>query len=160
MRMLALPKPACDMAVAGSCSPNIVHGSQVFDEIHCSACHVRGLKVGASSIAAISQQQVANLYSDLLLHKMGACPPNTDHTPKCLADDISQGQAQGDEFRTAPLWGVGQRVFFLHDGRARDLPSAILAHKGPGSEANVVIRYYERLPASSKQELIDFLRSL
>jgi CxxC motif-containing protein (DUF1111 family) len=160
MRMLAPPKPACDMAVAGSCSPNIVHGSQVFDEIHCSACHVRGLKVGASSIAAIAQQQVANLYSDLLLHKMGACPPNADHTPNCLADDISQGQAQGDEFRTAPLWGVGQRLFFLHDGRAHDLPSAILAHKGPGSEANVVIRYYEQLPASSKQELIDFLRSL
>jgi CxxC motif-containing protein (DUF1111 family) len=160
MRMLAPPKPACDLATPGSCSGNIVHGSEVFDEIHCSACHVRRLKVGESSIAAITAQQYANLYSDLLLHKMGACAPNADHTPRCLADEIAQGQAQGDEFRTAPLWGVGQRVFFLHDGRARDLPTAILAHKGPGSEANVVIRYYERLPASSRQDLIDFLRSL
>jgi CxxC motif-containing protein (DUF1111 family) len=160
MRMLAPPQPACDLATPGSCSKSIVHGSEVFDEIHCSACHVRRLKVGASSIEAITAQQYANLYSDLLLHKMGACAPNADHTPKCLADDIAQGQAQGDEFRTAPLWGAGQRVFFLHDGRARDLPAAILAHKGPGSEANVVIRYYEQLPASSKQDLIDFLRSL
>ena len=160
MRMLAPPQPACDLAKPGNCSSNIVHGSAVFDEIHCSACHVRRLKVGTSSIAAITAQQYANLYSDLLLHKMGTCAANADHTPKCLADDISQGQAQGDEFRTAPLWGVGQRVFFLHDGRARDLPTAILAHKGPGSEANVVIRYYEQLPASSRQDLIDFLRSL
>jgi CxxC motif-containing protein (DUF1111 family) len=90
---------------------------------------------------------------------MGRCTPNRDHTPRCLADDISQGVAQGDEFRTAPLWGVGQRVFFLHDGRARDLPSAIRAHRGPGSEANTVIRLYEKLPSASKQDLIDFLRS-
>jgi CxxC motif-containing protein (DUF1111 family) len=160
MRLLAPPKPACDLARPGDCTDNITRGSAVFDQIYCSACHVRQLPLGKSSIEAITQQQTANLYSDLLLHRMGSCAPNRDHTPKCLADDIAQGQARGDEFRTAPLWGVGQRVFLLHDGRARDLPSAILAHKGPGSEANAVVRLYERLPTSSKQDLIDFLRSL
>ena len=160
MRMLAPPQPACDLTQPGSCPKNVVRGSAVFDKIYCSACHVRQLKVGQSSIAAITTQPYAHLYSDLLLHKMGSCPPGTDHKPQCLADDVSQGQAQGDEFRTAPLWGAGQRVFFLHDGRARDLPAAILAHKGPGSEANEVIRRYEQLPDSSRQDLIDFLRSL
>jgi CxxC motif-containing protein (DUF1111 family) len=160
MRMLAPPQAACDLAKPAGCTENIVRGSAVFDAIYCSACHVRQLKIGESSIAAITQQQYANLYSDLLLHKMGSCAPNADHTQKCLADGIAQGQAQGDEFRTAPLWGVGQRVFFLHDGRTNNLPTAILAHRGPGSEANAVIQLYERLPDTSKQDLIDFLRSL
>ena len=160
MRMLAPPLPACDMGRSGSCADNIIRGSQVFDDIYCAACHVRQLKLGPSSIPAITAQRFAHLYSDLLLHKMGVCAPNANHTARCLADGISQGQAQADEFRTAPLWGAGQRVFFLHDGRARDLPTAILAHRGPGSEANVVIKLYEKLPDTSKQDLIDFLRSL
>ncbi|MGB8327828.1 MAG: di-heme oxidoredictase family protein [Steroidobacteraceae bacterium] len=160
MRMLAPPRPACDLTTPGDCAENIVRGSAILDQVYCSACHVRRLQIGQAAIEAVSAQQYANLYSDLLLHKMGSCPPNRDHTAKCLADGISQGEAQGDEFRTAPLWGAGQRVFFLHDGRARDLPAAILAHKGPGSEANAVIRLYEQLPTSSKQDLIDFLRSL
>ena len=160
MRMLAPPRPACDPEQSGNCAPSVARGSQVFDQVYCSACHVRQLKIGAASIEAISAQQYAHLYSDLLLHKMGSCQPNADHTAKCLADGIAQGEARGDEFRTAPLWGLGQRVFFLHDGRARDLPTAILAHRGPGSEANTVVRYYEKLPDSSKQDLIDFLRSL
>jgi CxxC motif-containing protein (DUF1111 family) len=160
MRLLAPPAPACNLAKPGDCAANIVRGSAAFDQVYCSVCHVRSLPVGKSSIEAIGAQRVAHLYSDLLLHKMGSCAPNSDHTAKCLADGIAQGQAESDEFRTAPLWGVGQRVFFLHDGRARDLPGAILAHKGPGSEANAVIRLYEQLPTSSKQDLIDFLRSL
>ena len=59
-----------------------------------------------------------------------------------LADDILQGAARGDEFRTAPLWGLGQRIFFLHDGRTTDLVEAIQAHQSDGnskfgpSEAN------------------------
>ncbi|HLQ13226.1 MAG TPA: di-heme oxidoredictase family protein [Steroidobacteraceae bacterium] len=160
MRMLAPPKPACDVGKAGDCAENILRGSAVFDHIYCSACHVRQLPLGPSSIEAISAQRYAGLYSDLLLHRMGSCPANADHTARCLADGIAQGDARGDEFRTAPLWGVGQRLFFLHDGRAHDLPSAILAHKGPGSEANAVVKLYERMPAESKQDLIDFLRSL
>jgi CxxC motif-containing protein (DUF1111 family) len=90
------------------------------------------------------------LFSDLVLHHMGTN----------LADGISQGNAGPDQFRTAPLWGLGQRVFFLHDGRASDLMQAIQAHASQGSEANTVIRIFNGLTASQRQDLLNFLRSL
>jgi CxxC motif-containing protein (DUF1111 family) len=81
-----------------------------------------------------------------------------------LDDGVKQGQAEGNEFRTAPLWGLGQRVFFLHDGRTNDLVKAIQEHAGGSgrnaSEANAVIKKYDRLPERQKQYLINFLRSL
>ena len=64
------------------------------------------------------------------------------------------------EFRTAPLWGVGQRIFFLHDGRTSDLKVAIRQHASPGSEANSVSRRFHLLPESAKQDILNFLRSL
>jgi len=128
------------------------------------------LRTGYATVAALRNQPV-NLYSDLLLHHMG---PG-------LADFVRQGQAGGDEFRTAPLWGVGQRIFFLHDGRAGPknggIVAAIAAHhssngdcdKGDkatedgvacASEANGVIKKYNALPGSDQQDLVNFLRSL
>jgi CxxC motif-containing protein (DUF1111 family) len=110
---------------------------------------------GKSSVAALDQKPV-NLYSDLLLHGMG---PG-------LADNILQGGARGDEFRTAPLWGLGQRIFFLHDGRTRDLRAAIMAHRSFGnlqfgpSEANRVINSFEALGGQDTQDIFNFLRSL
>ena len=77
-----------------------------------------------------------------------------------LADDIIQGKAGPDEFRTAPLWGIGQRAFFLHDGRTNDLLKAIYAHVSPGSEASRVIGLFHRLTASQRQDILNFLRSL
>jgi CxxC motif-containing protein (DUF1111 family) len=99
--------------------------------------------------SGLSQVQ-ANLFSDLALHHMGTN----------LADGISQGNAGPDQFRTAPLWGVGQRVFFLHDGRTSNLLQAIQEHAGIGSEANRVIQNYEQLSLQNKRSLILFLRSL
>jgi CxxC motif-containing protein (DUF1111 family) len=106
-------------------------------------------------VAALGDQNV-KLFSDLLLHHMG---PG-------LADDVMQGIADPDEFRTAPLWGLGQRIFFLHDGRTTDLIEAIQAHKSEGnarfgpSEANGVIKNFDELSEEDKQALLDFLRSL
>ena len=83
-----------------------------------------------------------------------------------LADEILQGDAGPTEFRTAPLWGLGQRVFFLHDGRTTDLGEAIQAHSSAGtdryapSEANGVIDRYNFLRDSDKQDVLNFLRSL
>jgi CxxC motif-containing protein (DUF1111 family) len=81
-----------------------------------------------------------------------------------LADNISQGTAGPDEFRTAPLWGLGQRLFFLHDGRATSanggLLTAIQDHAGSGSEANGVIELFLALSAQQQQDLLNFLRSL
>ena len=83
-----------------------------------------------------------------------------------LADNIVQGNARGDEFRTAPLWGLGQRIFLLHDGRTTDLREAIDAHKSFGnfqfgpSEANVVIKIFDALGGADTQDIFNFLRSL
>ena len=77
-----------------------------------------------------------------------------------LQDRITQGAAGGDQFRTAPLWGVGQRLFFLHDGRTSDLLQAIRAHASRGSEANAVIQQFNTLSPSQVQDILNFLRSL
>jgi CxxC motif-containing protein (DUF1111 family) len=78
-----------------------------------------------------------------------------------LQDQISQGAANGQQFRTAPLWGIGQRLFFLHDGRTTSLLAAIEAHASTGSEANQVVRNFNLLSASSDQQaILVFLRSL
>lgn len=148
MRFLDQPKPVLATASAR-------HGSQIFAQIGCALCHTQSFTTGQSSVAALSQVQ-ANLYSDLLLHHMG---PG-------LADNVSQGIAAGDEFRTAPLWGLGQRIYFLHDGRSEDLVATIQAHASngnnqyPASEANGVVNNYNRLSISDQQDLLNFLRSL
>jgi len=107
------------------------------------------LRTGASTVAALDKKDV-NLYSDLAIHDMGSG----------LADGISQGQAKGSDFRTAPLWGLGQRLFFLHDGRTKDLVQAIREHRSPGSEANRVVMRFFRLRPKDQQNLLNFLRSL
>jgi CxxC motif-containing protein (DUF1111 family) len=91
----------------------------------------------------------ANLFSDIALHNMGVG----------LEDDVAQGGARGNEFRTAPLWG-GQRIFFLHDGRTDDLVQAIREHASNGSEANAVVGKFNMLGDRDKQDLLNFLRSL
>jgi CxxC motif-containing protein (DUF1111 family) len=150
MRMLAPPTPAPD-------TPSIVSGRATFASIGCAHCHTPSMTTGKSIASGSStnpsaalSNQIANLYSDLIVHHMG----------KGLADGITQGAAGPDEFRTAPLWGVGQRVFFLHDGRTSNLVEAIRAHKSKGSEANKVIEHFNRLTPQQQQEIIDFLRSL
>ena len=148
MRFLAPPEPAPE-------TPATARGRTVFAQIGCALCHTPSLTTGRSSSAALSQKPV-NLFSDLLLHRMG---PG-------LADNIVQGVAEGDEFRTAPLWGLGQRIFLLHDGRTTDLVVAIEAHASRGygqfrsSEANGVIARFRALGPAEKQDLLAFLRSL
>ncbi len=112
------------------------------------------MHTGNSTVTALRNQPV-NLYSDLMLHDMG---PG-------LSDGVSQGQAGPRDFRTAPLWGVGQRVFFLHDGRTSDLIATIAAHAGgstrtnDASEANLVVANFNNLREGQKQDLLNFLRS-
>jgi CxxC motif-containing protein (DUF1111 family) len=140
MRFLAPPMPAKDDA-------SIIQGRKLFGDVGCAMCHTPTLHTGMSYV---------NLYSDLVLHNMG----------QVLADDVSQGNAAGDEFRTAPLWGLGKRIFFLHDGRTKDLIEAIQAHAGSGgrhyqpSEANQVVAQFNRLNEIDKQHVLNFLRAL
>jgi CxxC motif-containing protein (DUF1111 family) len=146
MRFLAPREPSTDEPGGAS---SINNGKQRFHQVGCTACHTPTLRTGHSTVAALDNKDV-NLYSDLAIHDMGTG----------LADGISQGQAKGREFRSAPLWGLGQRLFFLHDGRTKDLVQAIREHRSPGSEANGVVRQFFRLRAKDQQDLLNFLRSL
>ena len=73
---------------------------------------------------------------------------------------MTQGNANGTQVRTAPLWGDGQRVFFLHDGRTNDLLTAIEQHASNGSEANQVINAFNMLNTTDQQNILNFLRNL
>lgn len=149
-RLLAPPAPAAATA-------STARGNALFVGIGCALCHTPVLTTGraiasgsgTSPSAALSNQQ-AHLFSDLLVHHMGAG----------LADGITQGAAGPDEFRTAPLWGVGQRVFFMHDGRTSNLVQAIVDHASSGSEANQIVVNYFELTLQQQQDLLNFLRSL
>jgi CxxC motif-containing protein (DUF1111 family) len=150
MRMLAPPTPAPD-------TPSITNGRANFIKIGCAHCHTPSLTTGkaiasgsSTSPSAALSNQTAHLWSDLLVHHMG----------KGLADGITQGGAGPDEFRTAPLWGVGQRIFFLHDGRTSNLVEAIEEHRSHGSEASRVIERFHKLSTQEQQDIINFLRAL
>jgi CxxC motif-containing protein (DUF1111 family) len=150
MRVLAPPTPAPE-------TPSTANGRAIFAKVGCAFCHTPSLTTGkaiasgssTNPSAALSNRPV-NLFSDLLVHNMG----------RGLADGVTQGGAGPDEFRTAPLWGVGQRIFFLHDGRTTSLVEAIRAHRSRGSEANKIVERFNRLSTRQQQDLINFLRSL
>ena len=147
MRVLAPPTPSPDTPGG---SQSIGNGRNVFNSIGCAYCHAPSFTTTANAaVVALANQQV-NLFSDLLIHDMGVG----------LADGVSQGEAGGREFRSAPLWGLGKRLFFLHDGRTANLIAAIRAHASPGSEANGVVGNFEGLGEGQKQDLLNFLRSL
>jgi CxxC motif-containing protein (DUF1111 family) len=142
MRLSAGPTPAPS-------NPTIARGSTVFNNIGCQACHATS-QTTAKSVFTKQSNVTFHPFSDFALHDMG----------QGLADNVSQGNADGDEFRSAPLWGVGQRVFFLHDGRTSNLITAVEDHASPGSEANQVVQRFNSLNAQAQQDLINFLRSL
>jgi CxxC motif-containing protein (DUF1111 family) len=157
MRFLAAPAPASGGYTGSNgnvtvTAASIGRGSSLFSLVGCATCHTPSMTTGSHSVAALSNQPV-NLFSDLLVHNMGR-----------LGDGVSQGLATGNEFRTAPLWGLGQRIFLLHDGRTKDLAAAIAAHAQGGSdvssEAVIVVNAYNILPTAQKQDLLNFLRSL
>jgi CxxC motif-containing protein (DUF1111 family) len=148
MRFLQPPTPVAP-------TTSTANGFVQFKNVGCNMCHNVSFTTPASSIAALGNQ-TATLYSDLLVHDLG---PGD-------ADNVNQGNATGDQFRTAPLWGVGQRYFFLHDGRETNIVNAIEDHYSlgngvyPNSEANTVIQNFNNLSSSNQQDLINFLRSL
>jgi CxxC motif-containing protein (DUF1111 family) len=162
MRLNAAPSQcAFDSGVDGTgaavCTPltkstnaaSIANGQAQFRSVGCTLCHTETLTTGPSPFGSLDKAAY-HPYSDFAVHDMG----------RSLADGVVQGGASGDEFRTAPLWGVGQRIFFLHDGRTSDLLEAIAAHQSPDSEANQVIRNFNDLSEGQKQDVVNFLRSL
>lgn len=171
MRLTAPP-------VATTSSQSETNGQMLFGKVGCALCHSPSLSTAASIFTGMSNVTY-HPFSDFALHHMGAN----------LADGILQGSAEPDEFRTAPLWGVGQRLYFLHDGRTSDLLQAIEAHSSPGSdcvssqstlrfqanenpfqsvtqgftcgsEANQVLENFNALSKTQQQDILNFLRSL
>ena len=147
MQFLDQPKPSTT-SPGGALS--IANGRKLFSAIGCATCHTPSLTTQASKLTPGLSNAIANLFSDIEIHHMGVG----------LADNVSQGGAGGDQFRTAPLWGLGQRIFFLHDGRNTNLLGAIEAHQSSGSEGTQVEENFDLLPPSQKQDLLNFLRSL
>lgn len=128
-------------------------GARYFVQADCGACHRYGLTTGRSSAFPETQQQVIHPFTDLLLHDMG---PG-------LADDRPLAHAAANEWRTAPLWGVGlvqevnPKAGFLHDGRARSLEEAILWHDG---EAAASRQSFMNLSKQQRLALLAFLKDL
>ena len=142
-RLSAAPVPAPATAMTQV-------GQQVFNQIGCNLCHSPSINSGSTLYSNGQSNVPVNAFSDFLVHNMGTG----------LADQVSQGLASGMQFRTAPLWGVGQRIFFLHDGRTSDMVQAIEAHRSQGSEANQVINNFNQLSNQREAALLAFLRSL
>jgi CxxC motif-containing protein (DUF1111 family) len=147
VRLSAAPRPALPPGVAQA---SVERGEAEFTSIGCANCHTPELTTSTSNLDAALSRVHIHPFSDFALHHMGTG----------LADGIVQGAAGPDQFRTTPLWGVGQRLFFLHDGRTTNLVEAIEEHASPGSEANTVITGFGGLPLIDEQDLINFLRSL
>jgi CxxC motif-containing protein (DUF1111 family) len=148
MRLLAPPVPSSN--VPGG-AQSIASGFALFKAIGCAVCHTPAIRsTQPSNITTSLGSAVVRAYSDFEIHHMGSG----------LADNVSQGGAGGDQFRTAPLWGLGQRIFFLHDGRTTNLLTAITAHRSNGSEATQVQENFASLSSGQQQEILNFLRSL
>lgn len=134
-------------------APEVQRGHQLFEEFGCGGCHRETFRTGSSTIPALSFQTI-HPFTDLLLHDMGAG----------LADGRPEFEANGQEWRTSPLWGIGLAdvvlrgaASYLHDGRARSLSEAILWHGGEGESSRELFR---NATSQQRDELIRFLRSL
>jgi CxxC motif-containing protein (DUF1111 family) len=159
MRGLA-PPPTGGVVLNGQpvSTTSINNGRALFSAIGCATCHnpspgttqVSNNTPTTSGDGSLSLSPV-NAFSDIEIHHMGTG----------LADNVAQGSAGGDQFRTAPLWGLGQRIFLLHDGRTKNLLTAIEAHESNGSEATQAeINFDQLLTPSQRQDVLNFLRSL
>ncbi len=127
-------------------------GRQLFDDMQCSSCHIPTLTTGDADIAELAHQTI-HPYTDMLLHDVG----------DLLTDARRDFMAEGTEWRTPPLWGLGvvkivdPNATFLHDGRARTFAEAILWH---GGEAQAAREAFRMAPAGDREALIAFLETL
>jgi CxxC motif-containing protein (DUF1111 family) len=134
-------------------SPTVLRGKEMFYTSGCTACHTPKFVTRRDAGNKAQAFQLIWPYSDFLLHDMG----------EGLADGQQVGDADGREWRTQPLWGIGltktvnNHTFFLHDGRARNLTEAVLWH---GGEAEAARNAFAGLPKDDRQALITFLESL
>ncbi|NQY12085.1 MAG: thiol oxidoreductase [Flavobacteriales bacterium] len=132
---------------------NVMAGEELFKQVGCAECHISTLKTGYSEIEALSEKEF-HPYTDLLIHYM-----------PLLGDGYPEGSASGDEWRTAPLWGLGLAAdsqggiaYYLHDGRATTINQVVNLHLG--GEADNAASSYKALTDAEKDQVIAFLNSL
>jgi CxxC motif-containing protein (DUF1111 family) len=151
--LVGLPRPFRWLPLTHAPEPA---GAREFTATGCAACHVPGFQAAEDSAMPHIAGQSVPLFSDLLLHDMG----------EGLADHRPEGSASGSEWRTAPLWGLQQRLSriadgslpgLLHDGRARSIEEAILWHGGEAARARDA---FASLPASERDTLLSWLAGL
>ncbi|MDR2305647.1 MAG: c-type cytochrome [Paucimonas sp.] len=134
-------------------APQVLAGKTLFHQAGCQGCHIPQFTTGADSHEPELANQLIRPYSDLLLHDMG---PG-------LADNRSEFNASGQDWRTPPLWGIGLSETvsghsqFLHDGRARNLLEAVLWHGGEAQAARDRVLTFN---AEQRAALLAFLNSL
>jgi CxxC motif-containing protein (DUF1111 family) len=148
---------------------DVVRGKTLFASTGCAGCHTPTQQTSEFHPLAEVRDQTIHPYTDMLLHDMGAD----------MADNLGEGLASGSEWRTTPLWGLGQSACvtggvvnplggegnelcapehgYLHDGRARSIEEAILWHGGEGSDSRA---RYQALSNTDKQQLLKFLEAL
>lgn len=132
---------------------DVLQGKAVFHALGCASCHTPAHTTGPLAGNRHLENQKIWPYTDMLLHDMG----------DGLADNRPEGQADGREWRTPPLWGIGLtqavsgHTFYLHDGRARSIEEAILWH---GGEAQKSKEGYSSARKQDRDALIAFLKSL
>lgn len=133
--------------------PDVLAGKRLFYEAGCAGCHHPSFVTGDRADLPEQSNQRIWPYTDMLLHDMG----------EGLADNRPEGRANGREWRTAPLWGIGLtetvngHTYMLHDGRARSVLEAILWH---GGEAEAARRRVQAMPAVERARLLRFVNSL
>ena len=131
---------------------SVIKGAGIFESIGCAACHVPSMTTGNNTIAAISNQKIF-AYTDMLLHDMG----------DALADNRPDFLADGNEWKTRPLWGIGLtkvvngHTDFLHDGRAKNITEAILWHGGEGMASK---NKFKELSSGDREVLLKFIDAL
>ncbi|MCV6587696.1 MAG: c-type cytochrome [Marinobacterium sp.] len=133
--------------------PQVLAGKEVFYNTGCIRCHTPKFDTGTDTLGMEQRNQLIWPYTDLLLHDMG----------EGLADNRPEYQANGREWRTPPLWGIGLtkivngKTHFLHDGRARNLLEAVLWHGGEAEAAKQAVIHMNK---DDRANLIRFLESL
>lgn len=133
--------------------PTVLQGEALFGQLGCGGCHVTTFKTGVVDGSPELSSQLIHPYTDLLLHDLG----------DALADGRPDFEADGNEWRTPPLWGIGLfqdvngHTRYLHDGRARNLEEAVLWHGGEAAETTAS---FKALSADERAALLLFLGSL
>lgn len=136
MRVLEIPRREAD-----------ADGAALFEEARCGVCHTAALETRADYPIALLAGKTVAVYTDFLLHDMGAA----------LADGLIDGDARGNEWRTAPLIGLRHSPTYMHDGRATTVEEAILDHGGESADSR---ERFEALAGGDREALVRFVESL